>query len=57
MWGGEKAENALIYTETDDSCIVGFGGSFTDDRVDAELMDTCEGDEQAVKKTIQFLVL
>jgi len=57
IWGDGKAENVLINIETDDSCLVDFRGSFTDGWVDAELMETREGDEQAVKKIIQFLAI
>ncbi|RDL30717.1 Protein kinase-like (PK-like) [Venustampulla echinocandica] len=57
VWGDGKPDNILINSETDDSCLVDFGGSFTDGWVDVELKETCRGDEQAVKKIIDFLAI
>ncbi|KAF4633404.1 hypothetical protein G7Y89_g4721 [Cudoniella acicularis] len=55
VWGDGKPENVLINSETDDCCLVDFGGSWTDGWVDAKLMETKVGDEQALTRIFDFL--
>ncbi|EHK97581.1 hypothetical protein M7I_6669 [Glarea lozoyensis 74030] len=55
VWGDGKPENVLVNHETDDCCLVDFGGSWTEGWVDAELSDTKEGDGQALKRILEFL--
>ncbi|KAI1769726.1 hypothetical protein F4818DRAFT_435424 [Hypoxylon cercidicola] len=54
IWGDGKASNVII-DEEDNAWLIDFGGGFTDGWVDKELADTAEGDEQAVKKIMDFL--
>ncbi|KAI3322249.1 hypothetical protein HD806DRAFT_536714 [Xylariaceae sp. AK1471] len=55
IWGDGKPHNVLVHKETDDAWLIDFGGSYTHGWVDAELMETLEGDEQAVCKILEFL--
>ena len=57
VWGDGKAENVLVNHETDDCCLIDFGGSWTEGWVDAELRETKEGDEQALKRILEFLAV
>ncbi|KAI1157751.1 hypothetical protein F5B18DRAFT_643738 [Nemania serpens] len=56
VWGDGKPHNILIHEETDEAWLIDFGGSYTHGWVDEELMETLEGDEQAVDKILEFLV-
>ena len=56
VWGDGKPGNILIHAESDECFLVDFGGSFTDGRVDERWMKTTTGDEQAVKKIVDYLV-
>ncbi|KAL5316987.1 hypothetical protein ACEPPN_016039 [Leptodophora sp. 'Broadleaf-Isolate-01'] len=40
VWGDGKPDNVLVHAETYDCWLVDFGGSWTDDWVDAELQET-----------------
>jgi serine/threonine protein kinase len=55
VWGDGKPANVLIHKDTDDAWLIDFGGSWTDDWVDEEFMETQEGDEQAVGRIFDFL--
>jgi hypothetical protein len=55
VWGDGKPANVLIHQKTDDAWLIDFGGSWTDGWVDRELRETREGDEQAVKRILDFL--
>lgn len=55
IWGDGKPDNVLIHEVTDDAWVIDFGGSFTNGWVDEELIETPEGDEQAVGKILEFL--
>lgn len=55
IWGDGKAANVLIHRDTDDAWIVDFGGGWTEGWVDERLSRTVQGDEVAVKKTIEYL--
>ncbi|KAK0099616.1 hypothetical protein ONS96_008116 [Cadophora gregata f. sp. sojae] len=55
VWGDGKPHNVLIHRETDDAWVIDFGGSYTGGWVDAGLMETMEGDEQAVSRILKFL--
>jgi serine/threonine protein kinase len=55
VWGDGKPHNILIHEETDEAWLIDFGGSYTDGWVDEKLMETVEGDEQAVGKIMEFL--
>ena len=55
IWGDGKPHNVLIHKETDDAWVIDFGGGYTDGWVDEELMETLEGDEQAVGRILEFL--
>jgi serine/threonine-protein kinase RIO1 len=55
VWGDGKPANVLIHKSTDDAWLIDFGGSWTDGWVDKELRETREGDEQAVKRILDFL--
>lgn len=55
IWGDGKPHNVLIHKETDDAWVIDFGGSYTEGWVDEELMETLEGDEQAVGRILEFL--
>jgi hypothetical protein len=55
IWGDGKPHNVLIHKETDDAWVIDFGGSYTEGWVDEELMETLEGDEQAVGRILKFL--
>ncbi|RDL33118.1 uncharacterized protein BP5553_08557 [Venustampulla echinocandica] len=55
IWGDGKPHNVLIHKETDDAWVINFGGSYTEGWVDEELMETLEGDEQAVDRILEFL--
>ncbi|KAE9373738.1 hypothetical protein N431DRAFT_438912 [Stipitochalara longipes BDJ] len=55
IWGDGKPHNVLIHEVTDDAWVIDFGGSYTEGWVDEELMETLEGDEQAVGKIRDFL--
>lgn len=57
VWGDGKPHNVLIHRDTDDAWLIDFGGSWTDGWVDAELMETVEGDEQAVRRILHFLAV
>ncbi|KAF5611235.1 kinase-like (PK-like) [Fusarium subglutinans] len=54
-WGDGKASNVLIHRETDDAWVIDFGGGWTEGWVDEELSGTVEGDEVAVRKTMEYL--
>ncbi|KAI1399905.1 hypothetical protein F4819DRAFT_395621 [Hypoxylon fuscum] len=54
IWGDGKASNVIIDKE-DNAWLIDFGGGFTEGWVEKELADTVEGDEQAVKKIMEFL--
>lgn len=54
LWGDGKASNIIIDTE-DDAWLIDFGGGWTEGWIDEELADTVEGDEQAVKRIMQFM--
>ena len=54
LWGDGKASNIIIDTE-DDAWLIDFGGGWTEGWIDKELADTVEGDEQAVKRIMQFM--
>jgi tRNA A-37 threonylcarbamoyl transferase component Bud32 len=54
IWGDGKTSN-IIVDEEDDAWLIDFAGGFTQGWVDEELADTVEGDEQAVRKIIEFL--
>ncbi len=45
----------LIHEVADDAWVIDFGGRYTNGWVDQELMETLEGDKQAVGKIIEFL--
>jgi serine/threonine protein kinase len=55
VWGDGKPKNVLINSETDDCYLIDFGGSWTDGWVDAKLMETKAGDEQALTRILDFL--
>ncbi|KAI0839000.1 hypothetical protein F5Y06DRAFT_37233 [Hypoxylon sp. FL0890] len=55
IWGDGKPDNVLIHKKTDDAWVVDFGGGYTYDWVDEELMESRQGDEQAVGKILEFL--
>lgn len=55
IWGDGKPHNVLIHKETDDAWVIDFGGSYTEGWVDEELMETFDGDEQAVGRIFKFL--
>ncbi|KAI1390986.1 uncharacterized protein F4822DRAFT_168815 [Hypoxylon trugodes] len=55
IWGDGKPHNVLIHQETDDAWVVDFGGGYTRNWVDEELMESLQGDEQAVGKILEFL--
>ncbi|KAJ2974947.1 hypothetical protein NUW58_g8495 [Xylaria curta] len=55
IWGDGKPHNVLIHKETDDAWVVDFGGGYTHNWVDEELMESRQGDEQAVGKILEFL--
>ncbi|KAJ8131813.1 hypothetical protein O1611_g1814 [Lasiodiplodia mahajangana] len=55
IWGDGKPHNVLIHKETDDAWVIDFGGGYTRNWVDKELMESRQGDEQAVGKILEFL--
>jgi serine/threonine protein kinase len=55
VWGDGKPANVLIHKTTDDAWLIDFGGSWTDGWVDKEMRETREGDEQAVRRILDFL--
>ncbi|KAI1394528.1 hypothetical protein F4819DRAFT_481247 [Hypoxylon fuscum] len=55
VWGDGKPHNVLIHGDTDEAWLIDFGGSYTHGWVDEHLMETLEGDEQAVGKILEFL--
>ncbi|APA13366.1 hypothetical protein SS1G_08047 [Sclerotinia sclerotiorum 1980 UF-70] len=55
VWGDGKPHNVLVHRDTDDAWLIDFGGGWTDGWVDEELIETLEGDTQAVKKIFEFL--
>lgn len=57
IWGDGKPRNVLIHEETDDAWLIDFGGGWTDGWVDRELMETQEGDKQAVRRIFEFLAV
>ncbi|KAI9708960.1 MAG: hypothetical protein M1820_003654 [Bogoriella megaspora] len=54
IWGDGKAAN-IIVDISDNAWIIDFGGSWTDGWVDKELAGTIQGDEQALRKILNFL--
>ncbi|KAH8668668.1 hypothetical protein BX600DRAFT_435191 [Xylariales sp. PMI_506] len=54
IWGDGKAGNVII-DEEGNAWLIDFGGGFTEGWVEEELAGTLEGDEQAVKKIMEFL--
>ena len=54
IWGDGKASSVII-DEKDDAWLIDFGGGFTEGWVEEQLMDTVEGDKQALKKIMEFL--
>ncbi|KAF5540000.1 hypothetical protein FMEXI_8650 [Fusarium mexicanum] len=54
VWGDGKPSNIII-DDKDDAWLVDFGGGYTQGWVDEELMDTKEGDEQALQRIIELL--
>ena len=57
VWGDGKPHNVLIHRDTDDAWLIDFGGSWTDGWVDEELIETPEGDNQAVGRILNFLAI
>lgn len=55
IWGDGKPQNVFINSETDNCCLVDFGGSWTNRWGDAELRETKAGDEQALRRIVDFL--
>jgi hypothetical protein len=55
VWGDGKPENIIVGSKQDDCFLVDFGGSQTNGWVDIELMETREGDQQAVERIAEFL--
>ncbi|KAI1176343.1 hypothetical protein F4777DRAFT_271409 [Nemania sp. FL0916] len=55
IWGDGKPQNILIHEETDEAWVIDFGGGYTRGWVDEKLMETLEGDEQAVTKILEYL--
>ncbi len=55
VWGDGKADNVLIHPDTDEAWLVDFGGSWTHGWVDKELAETVDGDNQALRKILDFL--
>jgi len=55
VWGDAKPENVLINSDMDDCWLVDFGGSWTDGWVNARLMKTKAGNEQALARIYNFL--
>ncbi|KAI1190754.1 hypothetical protein F5B17DRAFT_38204 [Nemania serpens] len=55
IWGDGKPHNVLIHKETVYAWVVDFGGGYTHGWVDKELMESRQGDEQAVGKILEFL--
>ncbi len=54
VWGDAKPRNMVI-GEDGNAWLVDFGGGWTNGWVDQELVDTVEGDEQAVGKIMSLL--
>ncbi|KAF9783640.1 hypothetical protein IL306_008767 [Fusarium sp. DS 682] len=54
VWGDAKPSNVVI-GDQDDAWLIDFGGGYTQGWVDEELMETKEGDEQALSKIIAYL--
>ena len=54
IWGDGKARNVIIDID-DDAWLIDLGGGWTEGWIDEKLADTVEGDEQAVKRIMQFL--
>ncbi|EPE35436.1 Protein kinase-like (PK-like) [Glarea lozoyensis ATCC 20868] len=57
IWGDAKAQNVLIHSETNACYLVDFEGSWTNGWVDENLKETRQGDEQGLKRIIQYLGL
>ena len=55
VWGDGKADNVLINKTTDDAWLINFGGVYTNGWVDEELIETVEGDGQAIARLREFL--
>ncbi|KAI1157781.1 hypothetical protein F5B18DRAFT_657326 [Nemania serpens] len=55
VWGDAKPQNVLIDSNTDDIYIIDFGGGVTDGWGTEELMNTAEGDIQALKMIDKYL--
>lgn len=53
-WGDGKASNVIVDNE-DTAWLIDFGGGFSEGWVPEELTGTVEGDEEAVKKLVDFL--
>lgn len=54
IWGDAKAANVLIDAH-DDAYVVDFGGSYTEGWVERELAGTIEGDEQGLRKIVEYI--
>ncbi|KAF5989618.1 hypothetical protein FBULB1_758 [Fusarium bulbicola] len=54
VWGDGKPSNVII-DDVDDAWLVDFGGGYTRGWVDEELMETKQGDEQALEKIVKLL--
>lgn len=55
VWGDAKPRNILIEERSDDIWLVDFGGLYTNGWVDAGVMETVEGDKQALGGIAVFL--
>lgn len=54
IWGDAKADN-FVLDETEKLWIIDFGGNYTEGWVDAEKVETMEGDEQGIEKIVNIL--
>ncbi|KAF5618704.1 hypothetical protein F52700_12224 [Fusarium sp. NRRL 52700] len=54
IWGNGNPSNIII-DEQDNAWLVGFGGGYTPGWIDEDLVETKQGDEQALKKIIELL--
>ena len=54
VWGDAKS-SSIIIDKQDKAWLIDFGGGFTDGWVDEELVETTEGDEQALAKIVELL--
>jgi len=53
-WGDGKTSSVIV-DEEDDAWPIDLAGGYTEGWVDEELADRVEGDEQAVRRIIEFL--